>query len=99
MLVPLSQKAAASETVSPVLRSLSGCVFVKRVGNSCIQSYQKTLAQLQRLLTFETGIDQISNAVPILGALTRRCDFPVILINHERVTICQFSGFRVPASP
>jgi hypothetical protein len=32
MLVPLSQKALASETVSPVVRSLAGRAFVKGVG-------------------------------------------------------------------
>ena len=32
MLVPLSQKTEISETVTPVVRSLSGCAFVKGVG-------------------------------------------------------------------
>ena len=34
MLVPLSQKTEASETVSPVVRSLAGRAFIKGVGLS-----------------------------------------------------------------
>ncbi len=50
MLIPLSQKAEASETVSPVVRSLAGRAFIKGVGLSQVRLSQKTACHLQRLL-------------------------------------------------
>ncbi|BAU09540.1 hypothetical protein LEP3755_00110 [Leptolyngbya sp. NIES-3755] len=40
MLVPLFQKAEASETVSPVVRSLAASALIKEVGLSYKQLYQ-----------------------------------------------------------
>jgi hypothetical protein len=50
MLVPLSQKAEASETVFLVVLSLAGCAFAKGVGLSSGRLYQTYLRLWQRVL-------------------------------------------------
>ena len=60
MLIPLSQKAEASETVSSVVRSLAGRAFIKGVGLSRVRLYQKTVCYLQRLLLASGVLNPIS---------------------------------------
>jgi len=65
MLVPLSQKTFASETVTPVVRSLSDCAFVKGVGLSYVQLYQIAFCSLRRLCGDFGGIEPHSITAPI----------------------------------
>jgi hypothetical protein len=49
ILIPVFQKAKASETVSPLGRNLEVSALIKEVGLLCRQLYQKAICELQRL--------------------------------------------------
>ena len=83
MLIPLSQKAEASETVSPVVRSLAGRAFIKGVGLSQVRSYQKTACHLQRLLLASLLLNPISKRT-YPSQPTRGLGFPVTQMKRKR---------------
>ncbi|NJK51573.1 MAG: hypothetical protein HC936_00270 [Leptolyngbyaceae cyanobacterium SU_3_3] len=73
---PSLLKAEASETVSPVVRSLAGCAFVKGVGLSGKQWYQKDRRSWQRL-GLADGVQSPGSKRTYPSAPTRGCGFPV----------------------
>ena len=70
------KKLIASETVSPVVRSLAGRAFIKGVGLSRVQLYQKTVCDLQRLLLASGVLNPISKRT-YPSQPTRGLGFPV----------------------
>ncbi len=77
MLVHLSQKAEASETVSPVVRSLAGRAFIKEGGLSCKQEYQN-LSFIAKEIANLRGIEPLAwRTYP--SQPTRGLGFPVKL--------------------
>jgi hypothetical protein len=77
MLVPLSQKAEASETVSPVVRSLAGRAFTKEGGKSYKQEYQN-LPFIAKEIASLRGIEPLDpRTYP--SQPTRGLGFPVTL--------------------
>ena len=87
MLVPLSQKAEASETVSPVVRSLSGRAFIKEVGlsmRSIVPENALSFAQAQIIANLRGIVACFCGAVPLAWRTypsqpTRGLGFPVKL--------------------
>ena len=73
MLIPLSQKAVASETVSPVGRNLAASALIKEVGLTCKQLYQIAIGELQRLCVDFGGIEPRSIDAPIPLTAKLRC--------------------------
>jgi hypothetical protein len=71
MLVPVFQKAKASETVSPLRRNLEVSALIKEVGLSCRQLYPKAICEFQRLCVDFAGIDRTQSTLLSLPHLLR----------------------------